>query len=68
VHAGIKVECQLLEGDDTVGQLEEFTKARKIDLIALTNRKRNLIARLFNPGLTRKLIHQSSIPLLVFRA
>jgi nucleotide-binding universal stress UspA family protein len=68
VHEGIKVECQLLEGDDTMSQLEEFTKANKIDLIALTNRKRNLISRLFNPGITRKLIHQSSIPLLVFRA
>jgi nucleotide-binding universal stress UspA family protein len=68
VHEGIKIECQFLEGEDTVSQLEAFTKAHKIDLIALTNRKRNLISRLFNPGITRKLIHQSSIPLLVFRA
>jgi len=68
VHEGIKVDCQLLEGEDTIGQLEEFTKTNKIDLIALSNRKRNLIVRLFNPGITRKLIHQSNIPLLVFRA
>jgi nucleotide-binding universal stress UspA family protein len=68
VHTGTSVTCKLLEGNDTIVELEEFTKANQIDLITLSNRKRNLISRLFNPGITRKLIHQSSIPLLVFRA
>jgi nucleotide-binding universal stress UspA family protein len=68
VHKGLQVECHLLRGEDILKEVEEFTNARDIDLFALTNRKRNLIARLFNPGLTRKLINQGNVPLLVFRA
>ncbi len=68
VHEGIRVECHLLEGEDPVSELAEFTREHKTDLIALTNRKRNLIARLFNPGIASQLLHQSTIPLLVFRA
>ena len=68
VNPGVVVECHLLEGEDPVKDLAEFTRDHKVDLIALTKRKRNLISRLFNPGMTKKLLHQSTIPLLVFRA
>ncbi len=68
VYHNIELECLLLEGEDTFAEIEEFTKVGKIDLISLTNRKRNIIVRLFDPGITRKFINQSSIPLLIFRA
>ncbi len=68
VHKGINVYCHLLEGEDLMKEMEAFTASHKIDLIALTNRKRGIIARIFNPGLTRKLIYQSQTPLLIFRA
>jgi nucleotide-binding universal stress UspA family protein len=68
IHKGISVHCHLLEGEDIIKEMETFTSSHKIDLIALTNRKRSLISRLFNPGLTKKLIYQSQIPLLIFRA
>lgn len=67
VHPGVRVDCHLLEGDDPVKDLGEFTREHQVDLIALTNRKRNLIVRLFNPGIAKQLLHQSNIPLLVFR-
>jgi nucleotide-binding universal stress UspA family protein len=68
VHKGLKVECHLLVGEDTVKKVEEFSKSHKIDLFALTNRKRGLISRLFFPDITKKLISQSQVPLLIFRA
>jgi nucleotide-binding universal stress UspA family protein len=68
VHKGLKVECHLLEGEDIMQKAEEFSAAHKIDLFALTNRKRGLISRFFFPDITRKLISQSRIPLLIFRA
>jgi nucleotide-binding universal stress UspA family protein len=67
VHPEVNVDCHLLHGEDPVNDLAEFTREHKVDLIALTNRKRNLIARLFFPGMARQLLHQGSIPLLVFR-
>ncbi len=68
VHRGIEVECHLLEGDDNIKEVEAFVEKYDIDLLSIVNRKRGLLARLFNPGLTRKLIYQSNIPLLIFRA
>lgn len=68
VHRGIEVECHLLEGEDNIKEVEAFVEKYGIDLFSLVNRKRGLLARLFNPGLTRKLIYQSTIPLLIFRA
>lgn len=62
------VECTLVKGEDTFRQLEEYTTKNHVDLISLVNRKRGLLGRLFNPGLAKKLIYQSSIPLLIFRA
>lgn len=68
VHEGLNVYCHLLEGDDVFKEMDQFTASHKIDLIAITNRKRGLISRLFNPGLTKKLIYQSRTPMLIFRA
>ena len=68
IHKGIEVECHLLESDDTIKELESFVEQKSIDLFSMINRKRGLLARLFNPGITRKLIYQSTTPLLIFRA
>jgi len=68
VHRNIEVRCHLLEGDDNLKEVAAFAGEHKIDLFSMTNRKRGLISRLFHPDLAKKLIHQSTIPLLIFRA
>lgn len=68
INKDIKVECHLLEGEDNLKEVASFVEKHQIDLFSLTNRKRGLLARLFEPGLTRKLIYQSTTPLLIFRA
>lgn len=68
VHKGIEVNCHFLAGEDNLKEIEAFVQEKQIDLFSMINRKRGLLARLFNPGITRKLIYQSTIPLLIFRA
>lgn len=68
IKKDIKVECHLLEGEDNLKEVASFVEKYKIDLFSLTNRKRGLLVRLFEPGLTRKLIYQSTTPLLIFKA
>lgn len=68
IHKNIEVHCHLLEGEDNMKELETFVEEHSIDLFSIINRKRSLLARFFQPGLTRKLIYQSTIPLLIFRA
>lgn len=68
VSKGIKVEGDFLQGEKPVELLAAYINTHHIDLIALSSRKRNIFSRLFNPGLTRKLLHHSHIPLLIFRS
>lgn len=68
VSKGIKVEGDFLEGENPVELLAKYITDNKIDIIALSSRKRNIFSRLFNPGLTRKLLHHSHVPLLIFRS
>jgi nucleotide-binding universal stress UspA family protein len=46
--------------------IEAYVKDHNIDLIAMTKRKRNLIAQLFSPEITRRILFHTDIPLLVF--
>ncbi len=60
--------CMLLEGNDVLETIESYIKNANIDLLSLTTHKRNMIARLFNPSIARKMVFHSHTPLLVFHA
>lgn len=58
----------LLEGDDTADALNRFVEEQAIDLIAVTTRSRTLLDTLLNPSLTKRLVLESQVPLLIFHA
>jgi len=60
------IECGLLQSEDELEGIETFIETNDIDVLAITARKQNLLEQLFDPGLSRKLLLRSSIPLLVF--
>lgn len=61
-------ECKLIVGNNTLDSLEHFIEEEKIDILSLTTHKRNMISRLFNPSLARKMVFHTNTPLLVFHA
>ena len=61
-------ECHLLEGKDISESLQELIDKEAIDILSLTTHKRNMISRLFNPGVAKKMIFHTKTPLLVFHA
>lgn len=61
-------ECSILEGTDIAQTLESYIKENQVDLLALTTHKRNLLARLFNPSLARKMLFHGHTPVLIFHA
>lgn len=65
-YKDIEFECCLVSGDDVLQSLENFIKTEKIDILSLTTHKRNMITRLFNPSLARKMVFHTHTPLLVF--
>lgn len=67
-YPNIPFNCRMLSGEDLVLTLEKIILELKIDAIALTTHKRNIIARLFNPSIARKMLFHTNTPLLVFHA
>lgn len=61
----LEVHYDVVMNDDLLSNLEQYIKSSKIDIITLTSYKRNIFARLFNPGIARKMIFHSDTPLLV---
>lgn len=67
-YPGLSSSYCVIESDDLIGDLDDFVRIRKIDVLTLTAHKRNLFARLFNPGIAHKMLFHSDTPLLVLRS
>lgn len=60
------VNCDLIEHEDLFVGIESYVHANQIDMLSFTRRKRNLISRIINPNLAKKMLFHSTTPLLVF--
>ncbi len=65
-YKGSEFECHLITGTDILESIEKYIKEEKIDIISLTTHKRNMITRLFNPSLAKRMIFHTQTPLLIF--
>jgi nucleotide-binding universal stress UspA family protein len=63
-----QIVCDFIENEDFWVGLEGFIQKEKIDIISLITRRRNLIARLINPSVGKKMLFHSNTPMLVFHA
>lgn len=64
----LQTEYKLI--DQNVGleeTLEKFVHENKIDMISLSSSRRNIFARMFNPGIARRMLFHSDTPLLVIK-
>jgi nucleotide-binding universal stress UspA family protein len=61
-----KVECDLVESINIMDSLDLFIEHHDIGLLSMTTHKRNIIARMLNPSITKKIFEKSTIPMLVF--
>lgn len=67
-YKNIDFECHIIVGKEIPEALEAFIQKQNLDILSLTTHKRNMIARLFNPSLARKMVFHTKTPLLVFHA
>jgi nucleotide-binding universal stress UspA family protein len=65
-YSGFEVRCDIVKGDNIIQSIEEFIVANKIEIIAMTTRKRNILLKLFNPSITKQVLFHTGCPLLVF--
>jgi len=61
-------ECQLIHNRNLPEAIDHFIQESHIDVLALTTHRRNLLTRLFNPSIARKMMLHTQTPLLIFHA
>jgi nucleotide-binding universal stress UspA family protein len=62
------VVCDLITNEDFWVGIEGFVRENNINMISLTTHKRNIISRMLNPSIAKKMLFHSTTPLLVFHA
>lgn len=62
-----EITYSVLNDGDLLTAIDCFVREQKIDLIAISTQRRNIVARLFNPGIACKMLFHSDTPLLVLR-
>jgi nucleotide-binding universal stress UspA family protein len=58
----------VLDSGDLLLAIEKFVRDNQIEMIALTTHRRNILARIFNPGIARKMLFHTDTPLLILHA
>jgi nucleotide-binding universal stress UspA family protein len=59
-------ECRLIHNKNLPEAIDHYIKEDQIDVLALTTHRRNLLTRLFNPSIARKMVLHTQTPLLIF--
>lgn len=67
--AATNIRYILLEGSsDVADALESFVENERVDLLAVTNRKRSFLDSILHPSLTKQLVLEAEVPLLIFHS
>ncbi len=61
-------ECRLIHDQNLPEAIDRFIQENKIDVLALTTHRRNVLTMLFNPSIARNLVLHTQTPLLIFHA
>lgn len=64
-YPSVDIRYDIVKDDDLLKSLDSYIMENKIDVIAMTSRKRNIFSRLFNPSIAQKMIFHSDTPLFV---
>ncbi len=62
------LQFELIKNEDFLVGVESFVQSHGIDVLSFTAYKRNLITRLLNASVAKKMLFHSTTPLLVFHA
>ena len=63
----LELHYNVIKEDNILSNLDKYVKEENIDVLCITNYKRNIFARLFNPSIARKMIFHANTPILVIK-
>jgi nucleotide-binding universal stress UspA family protein len=65
-YPGQDIQCYLTEDEDVYRGIKGFAENNNINLLSFTFHKRRIFEKLFKPNLFKKILHEASIPVLIF--
>lgn len=63
----LDISYEVVPEDHLLTQLDEYMKKENIDVLCITNYKRNVFARLFNPSIARRMLFHATTPILIIK-
>ena len=64
----LQAEYRLIDQSESLEEsIEDFIKKNNVDMISLSSSRRGIFARMFNPGIARRMIFHSDTPMLVIK-
>jgi len=67
VYSDYAVSCELISSKDVSKSINRFVKDNDINLICLSERKRNFLMKLFSKSIVKDILFKVNAPLLVFK-
>lgn len=66
-YPDLSIKYNVIDARDFVLNLEKFVREENIDILALPTNKRNLLTRIFNPSIARKMLFHTNTPIFTLR-
>lgn len=66
-YSELDINYNVIPEDNLLVNLDKYVKDKQVDVLCISNYKRNVFARLFNPSIARKMIFHTSTPILVIK-
>lgn len=68
IYPLLEIEYHVIDRNEGLEEsIENFVKVRDIHLISMSSSRRNIFARVFNPGIARRMLFHSDTPILVMK-
>jgi hypothetical protein len=67
VYSDYNVSCQLIGSKDISKSINRFVTTNKINLISLSEQKRNFLFQLFSKSIIKEILFKVDVPMLVFK-
>ena len=66
-YPDLKINYKVITEDHLLGNLDQYVKAENVDVLCISNYKRNVFARLFNPSIAKRMVFHSETPILIIK-
>jgi nucleotide-binding universal stress UspA family protein len=65
-YIGPEIKVDIIRSENLIEAIDDYMLQHDIDVAAMVTHKKNFLTRFFKPGITRKMLFRTQVPLLVF--